>query len=46
MGLAGIEEVQIAKEAEDIDSDGIAMYPVIADGQWRWRSYKIKYDTL
>jgi len=36
----------LALEAGDIDSDGIPMCPVVADGQWGKRSYKTKYDAL
>lgn len=46
MKLAGIEEKRLALEAGDIDSDGIPMCPVVADGQWGKRSYKTKYDAL
>jgi hypothetical protein len=46
MRLAGIEEKQLAIEAGDIDTDGVPLCPVIADGQWRKRSYKTKYDAL
>lgn len=46
MKLAGNEEKRLALEAGDIDSDGISMCPVIADGQWGKRSNKTKYDTL
>lgn len=46
MQFAGIEEKRLALEAGDIDSDGIPMCPVVADGQWGKRSYKTKYDAL
>lgn len=48
MQLAGIEEKRLALEAGDVDSDGIPLCPVVADGQWgkRSRSYKTKYDAL
>ncbi|KAL4083125.1 hypothetical protein QTP88_028455 [Uroleucon formosanum] len=46
MQLAGIEEKRWALEAGDIDSNGIPMCPVVADGQWGKRSYKTKYDAL
>lgn len=46
MRLAGIEEKRLAIEAGDIDSDGIPLCPVIADGQWGKRSYKSKYNAL
>ncbi|CAI6362268.1 unnamed protein product [Macrosiphum euphorbiae] len=46
MELAGIEEKKLAFEAGDIDSDGIPMCPVVADGQWSKRSYKTKYDAF
>lgn len=46
MQLAGIEEKRLALEAGNIDSDGIPMCPVVADGQWEKRSYKTKYDAL
>lgn len=46
MRLAGIEEKQLARDAGDIDTDGVPLCPVIADGQWGKRSYKTKYDAL
>lgn len=46
MRLAGIEEKQLAIVAGDIDTDGVPLCPVIADGQWGKRSYKTKYDAL
>jgi len=46
MRLAGMEEKRLALQLGDIDEDGIPMCPVIADGQWSKRSYKIKYDAL
>ncbi|KAF0691454.1 Uncharacterized protein FWK35_00035195, partial [Aphis craccivora] len=46
MRFAGIEEKQLAIEAGDIDTDGVPLCPVIADGQWGKRSYKTKYDAL
>jgi hypothetical protein len=46
MRLAGIEEKELAIEAGDIDTDGVPLCPVIADGQWGKRSYKTKYNAL
>lgn len=46
MKRAGEEEKWIALECGDVDSDGIPMCTVIADGQWSKRSYKTKYDAL
>lgn len=46
MELAGIEEKKLVFEAGDIDSDGIPMCPVVADGQWSKRSNKTKYDDF
>jgi len=46
MKRAGEEEKRIALECGDVDSDGIPMCTVIADGQWSKRSYKTKYDAL
>ncbi|XP_022178013.1 uncharacterized protein LOC111039042 [Myzus persicae] len=43
---AGEEEKRIALECGSIDSDGIPMCTVVADGQWSKRSYKTKYDAL
>jgi len=46
MRLAGLEEKKLALERNDVDTDGIPMCPVVADGQWGKRSYKTKYDSL
>lgn len=46
MMIAGEEERRLAIENGDIDSDGISMCTVVADGQWGKRSYKTKYDAL
>jgi len=43
---AGEEEKQIALECGNIDSDGILMCTIVADGQWSRHSYKTKYDAL
>lgn len=34
MRLAGLEEKQLAIDRGDIDTDGIPMCPVVANGQW------------
>ncbi|XP_060847479.1 uncharacterized protein LOC132927041 [Rhopalosiphum padi] len=46
MKIAGDEERRLAIEAGSVDTDGIPMCTVVADGQWSKRSYKIKYDAL
>jgi len=46
MKKSGEEEKRIAIECGDIDSDGIPMCTVVADGQWSKRSYGKKYDAL
>lgn len=46
MVIAGNEERRLALENESIDTDGIPMCTVVADGQWSKRSYKTKYDAL
>lgn len=43
---AGVEERELAIKCGDIDSDGVPMITVVADGQWSKRSYKTKYDAL
>jgi len=40
MQKAGEEEKRIALDCDDIDTDGIPMITVVADGQWSKRSYK------
>jgi hypothetical protein len=40
------EEKRITLECGNIDSDGIPMCTVVADGQWSKRSYKTKYNAL
>lgn len=46
MKKAGQEEKKIAIETGNIDTDGIPMITVVADGQWSKRSYRTKYDAL
>jgi hypothetical protein len=46
MRLAGLQEKQLALDRGDVETDGIPMCPVVADGQWGKRSYKTKYDSL
>jgi len=46
MKKAGDEERKMALECGNVDSDGIPMCTVVADGQWSKRSYKTKYDAL
>jgi hypothetical protein len=46
MKKAGDEERKMAFECGNVDSDGIPMCIVVADGQWSKRSYKTKYDAL
>lgn len=46
MKIAGEEEKRLAIENGDIDTDGIPICTVVADGQWGKRSYKTKYDAL
>lgn len=46
MEKAGQEEKKIAIETGNIDTDGIPLITVVADGQWSKRSYRTKYDAL
>lgn len=46
MHKAGEEEKRIAIDCGDLDTDGIPVITVIADGQWSKRCYKTKYDAL
>lgn len=43
---AGDEEHRLALENGNVDTDGVAMCTVIADGQWAKRSYKSKYNSF
>lgn len=43
---AGNEERQIAIENNNLDTDGLPMCTVIADGQWSKRSYRTKYNAF
>ncbi|XP_022904610.2 uncharacterized protein [Onthophagus taurus] len=45
MEKAAEEEKQLAKEAGDIDEDGVPYITVIADGAWSKRSYGLNYDA-
>jgi len=42
----GIEEKKLAIEDGNLNSDGVPMITVVADGSWCKRSYKTKYDSL
>ncbi|XP_072389723.1 uncharacterized protein [Diabrotica undecimpunctata] len=42
---AGREELALAKEIGEVDSDGNGLITVIADGAWSKRSYKVNYDA-
>jgi len=46
MIAAGKEESKLAIEAGDVNSEGIPMISVVADGAWSKRSYKINYNAL
>lgn len=46
MEIAGKEEAKIAIQNNEVDSKGIPMIAVIADGAWSKRSYKTKYNAL
>lgn len=46
MLLAAKEEIAIAIEEGNVDSDGVPMCIVVADGAWCKRSYKTNYDSL
>jgi hypothetical protein len=39
------EEKRITINCGNIDTDGIPVITVIADGQWSKRNYKTKYDA-
>lgn len=43
---AGKEEVRLAVEAGDTNGNGIPIIPVIVDGAWSKRFYKINYNAL
>lgn len=43
--LAGKEEARLAVENGDINSDGISMITVVADGAWSKRSYSRNYNA-
>ncbi|KAK9728156.1 hypothetical protein QE152_g18110 [Popillia japonica] len=45
MEEAGVEEAQLAREAGDIDSEGIPCITVVADGAWSKRSYNVNYNA-
>ncbi|CAI6377348.1 unnamed protein product [Macrosiphum euphorbiae] len=44
--LAGIEEKKLAIEDGNLNSDGVPMITVVADGSWCKRSYKTKYSYI
>jgi hypothetical protein len=43
---AGQEELRLALEAGEVDSNGVGMITVIVDGAWSKRSYKTHYNAL
>jgi hypothetical protein len=43
---AGQEELRLALEAGEVDSNGVGMITVIVDGAWSKRSYKTNYNAL
>jgi hypothetical protein len=43
---AGQEELRLAVEAGEVDSNGVGMITVIVDGAWSKRSYKTNYNAL
>lgn len=46
MQKAGEEEKRIALDLGNVDTDGVPLITVVADGQWSKRSYKTKYDAF
>lgn len=46
MQKAGEEEKKIALDLGNVDTDGIPLITVVADGQCSKRSYKTKYDAF
>jgi len=46
MQKAGEEEKKIALDLGNVDTDGVPLITVVADGQWSKRSYKTKYDAF
>jgi len=45
MRKAGEEEKELALKCGYVDTDGIPMCTVVADGQWSKRSYKTNYNA-
>lgn len=43
---AGNEERQLAINSNNLDTDGVPMCTVIADGQWSKRSYRTTYNAF
>jgi hypothetical protein len=43
--MTGMEEAKLAIENGDINSNGIPMITVVADGAWSKRSYKRNYNA-
>jgi hypothetical protein len=43
---AGQEELRLALEAGEVDSNGVGMITVIVDGAWSKRSYETNYNAL
>ncbi len=46
MQKAGEEEKKIALELGNVDTDGVPLITVVADGQWSKRSYKTKFNAF
>ncbi|XP_050512375.1 uncharacterized protein LOC126888289 [Diabrotica virgifera virgifera] len=46
MELAAAEEIKMAKDAGNVDENGIPCITVVTDGAWSKRSYNVNYDAM
>lgn len=46
MNLAAQEEASIARERNSVDTDGVPLLTVVADGSWSKRSYRCNFNSL
>lgn len=46
MEQAAAEEARLARENNELDSDGVPLITVVADGAWCKRSYRTNYSSL
>lgn len=44
--IAAEDEIKLARHHGAVDSDGISLITIVADGSWMKRSHRINYNSL